>query len=74
MIDNKKISVEDQKEYQYRVGVLLFLMKQSRPDIATKTKDLSKANDSVQTLAYGVVVCDLIFIGHKKSWLKVRAN
>ena len=34
----------DKKEYHFRVGMLLFLMKHFRPDIANATRDLSKAN------------------------------
>ena len=40
-----KISLEDQKDYWSRVGMLLSFVKQSRPNIANMTRDLSKAND-----------------------------
>ena len=52
MIDSEKISAEDQNEYQPRVGMLLFLVKHSRPDIANATRNLSKSNDGVNSAAF----------------------
>ena len=40
MIGSEKISVENQKEYQLLVGILLFLVKHSRLDIAKMTRQL----------------------------------
>ena len=44
MVDNEKISAEDQQEYQLGVGMLLYLIKHSCLDIANATRKLSKAN------------------------------
>ena len=45
MIKNKIISMEDQEEYQPGVGMLLFLVKHSRPYVVNMTRELSKASD-----------------------------
>ena len=47
MIKSEKISVEDQKEYPLGVGILLYLLKHMRPDIADLTMELLKVNNSV---------------------------
>ena len=50
--DYKKVLVEDQWIYQSGVGMLLYLMKHSRPNIADVTRELSKANNEVNPAAY----------------------
>ena len=52
MFDNEKISAEDQKEYQSKVCMLLFLVQLSKPDIANATRELSKANDGANYAAF----------------------
>ena len=52
LIDGKKISAEDQKEYWSEVGMLSFPVKHSRPDIANTTTELSKANDGENLAAF----------------------
>ena len=51
MIDSEKIS-EDEKEYQSRVKILLFLVKCSRPDIANASRDLFMENDGTNLAAF----------------------
>ena len=48
----EKISVEDQRTYRSGMGMLLSLVKHSRPDIANVTRELSKANDGANPAAY----------------------
>ena len=50
--EHEKISVEDQKTYRSGMGMLLYLVKHSRPDIANVTRELSKANDGANPAAY----------------------
>ena len=45
VIDNEKISAKDQQEYQSCVGMLLYLVKHSHPNLANMTRELSKANN-----------------------------
>ena len=52
IIKSQKISAEDQEKYWSGVGMLLFLVKHSRPDIANATIELSKANDGVSFAAF----------------------
>ena len=52
MEDYKKISVEEQQIYWSGVGMPLYLVKHSRPNIANLTRELSKANDGVNPAAY----------------------
>jgi hypothetical protein len=43
--EEEKISAEDQVLYRSRVGMLLYLVKHSRPDIANVVRELSKCLD-----------------------------
>ena len=40
--DNAKMSDKDKTHYKSRVGMLLFLIKHTRPDLANATRELSK--------------------------------
>ena len=48
----KKISIEDQQEYRLDVGMLLYQVKRSCPDLANLTKKPSKAYDGANPVAY----------------------
>ena len=52
MIDGEKNSAKDQKEYQSGLGMLLFLVKHSKSDIANVTSKLSKTNDDVSSAKF----------------------
>ena len=52
MIESEKISIKDQQEYQKGVGMVLYLVKQSRPDNANTTRELSKENDGANPAAF----------------------
>ena len=52
MIDSERISTEDQKEHQSGVGMLLLLLKHSRSDVATDTREFSNANDVASIAAF----------------------
>ena len=52
MIEIEKISAKNEQEYQFGVGLLVYLMKQSCPDLANTTRELSKANDRMNFAAY----------------------
>jgi hypothetical protein len=47
-----KIGPEEQKIYRSGVGMLLYLVKHSRPDIANAVRELSKALDGTSPAAY----------------------
>jgi hypothetical protein len=47
-----KIDVDKQKTYRSGVGMLLYLVKHSRPDIANAVRELSKALDGTSIAAY----------------------
>lgn len=49
--DDVKISSKDQTRYRSGVGMLLYLVKFSRPDISNAVRELSKANDGA-TMAH----------------------
>ena len=51
MIKSKKISAEDQKQYQLGVGMLLYLVKHLIPNISNMTRKLLKANDGENPVA-----------------------
>ena len=62
MIKIEKISAEDQKEYWLGVGVLLYLVKHSRPDIANATMELLKANNGVNPVAFKELLCLIKYV------------
>ena len=50
MNESQKVSESDQRVFRSRVGMLLYLVKHSRPDIANAVRELSKSMDGA-TLA-----------------------
>ena len=52
MSERKNISAEDQREYWLGIGMLLFLVTHSRPEIANMSRELSKANDGANPVAF----------------------
>ena len=46
------IGKKEQSKYRTGVGMLLFLVKHSRPDIANRTRELSKVLDGANKGAY----------------------
>ena len=69
----EKVNGESQTEYRSGVGMLLFLVKYSRPDIANAVRELSKVNDGA-TQAHQKELYRLIkFVIDTKDWrLKYR--
>ena len=73
LIKSEKISMEDQKEYWSGVGMLLFLVKHSRPDIVNMTRELSKASDGANLVAFKDLLYVIIYILDKKNFsLKLK--
>ena len=71
MIESEKISAEDQREYQWVVGMLFYLVKHLQQDITHATRELSKCEPcSLQ----GKLTCDQACFGCKKSWFEDRTN
>ena len=58
VIESEKISEEDQKEYWSGVGMLLYLVKHSRPYIANMTRELLKANYGANPAAFKELLSD----------------
>ena len=52
MEENERISMEDEQDYQSGIGMLLYLVKHSGPNLANATRALSKANDMTNPAAY----------------------
>ena len=50
--DIKKISIDDQQTYPSGIGMLLYLIKHSRPNLANMTRELSKANVSANLTTF----------------------
>ena len=57
--EDEKLSEEDQKQYRSGVGMLLYLLKHSRPDLSNSARELSKVMDGAtkahQKLLYRVI-------------------
>jgi hypothetical protein len=49
---DEKISAEDQSTYRSGVGMLLYLVKHSRPDISNAVRELSKSMDGASMAAF----------------------
>ena len=52
VVDNEKISTKDQKEYQLGEGMMLYLVKHLHLNLANMTRELSRANDGANPVAY----------------------
>ena len=62
--------VDDKKQSKYRtgVGMLLFLIKHSRPDIANCTQELSKVLDGATHSAYKEMLRVMKFVIATREW------
>ena len=56
------VSKEEQSKYRTGVGMLLFLVKHTRPDIANCTRELSKVLDKATVSAYKEMIRIIKFI------------
>ena len=73
MEENEKILTEDQQEYQSGVGMLLYLVKHSCPDLANRTRELSKAKNFANPVAYKELLWVIKYvINTKKLGLKIE--
>ena len=73
--DYEKISMEDQRIYCSCVGMLLYLVKHSQPDLANMTRELSKANNSANPAAYKELLRMIKYvIKTKKLGLKIDSK
>ena len=66
--DMKRVSKEEQSKYCMGVGMLLFLIKHSRPDIANSTRELSKVLDGATESAYKEMLRVIKFVVDTKNW------
>ena len=68
VFDNEKISTEDQREYLSGVGMLLFLVMHSRPDIFSATWEMLKANDSANPTAFHELIWVIRYVNDTKNF------
>ena len=69
----KCISKSDQKLYRSGVGMLLYLVKHSRPDIANPVRELSKVLDGATEEAFKEMLRVIKYVLDTKSWgLKIQ--
>ena len=64
----EKVTKEEQSKYCTGVGMLLFLIKHSRPDIANCTRELSKVLDGATESAYKEMLRVIKFVIDTKNW------
>ena len=67
LIDSEKISIKDQQKYWPGVGMLLYLVKHSCPNLANTTRELSKTNDGVNPAAYKGLLCIIKYVLDTKN-------
>jgi len=66
--DSERISSEMQSEYMSGVGMLLYLVKYSRPDIANAVRELTKCMDGATPAAYKEMLRLIKFVQCTKTW------
>jgi len=66
--DSERISAEMQSEYMSGVGMLLYLVKYSRPDIANAVRELTKCMDGATPAAYKEMLRLIKFVLCTKTW------
>ena len=64
----ERIDQGKQSKYRTGVGMLLFLIKHSRPDIANCTRELSKVLDGATESAYKEMIRVIKFVASTKEW------
>ena len=74
VIDIENISTKDQWEYWLIVGMSLYLVKHSHPDLANTTRELSKAKDGMNPAAQGTPTCNEVCVGHEEHWSKNKTH
>jgi hypothetical protein len=73
MKDDPLISVEDQKKFRSGVGMLLYLVKHSRPDIANAVRELSKVADGATQAHWKAMMRVIKFVIDTENYgLKIK--
>jgi hypothetical protein len=71
--DEEKITDEEQSEYRMGVGMLLYLVKHSRPDIANAVRELSKSVDGATYASLKEMKRIIKYVLDTKEWgLKIE--
>ena len=69
------ISSEDQKKFRSGVGMLLYLVKHSRPDIANAVRELSKVADGATTAHWNALMRTIKFVLDTEDYgLKIKPS
>ena len=63
----KKILIKDQQKYWSDIGMLFYLVKHLRPDLANATRELSNANDGENPVAYKRLLCMIKYVINTKN-------
>ncbi len=66
--DNQKISTEKQSLYRSGIGMLLYLIKYSRPDIANALHECTKVLDGATMYAYCDMLCIIKYVLDTKDF------
>ena len=73
MEDYKKMLMEDQRIYQLGMGMLLYLVKHSQPNLANATRELFKVNNRANPAAYKELLHVIKYIVETKNLgLKIK--
>jgi len=69
------VSEEEQKQFRSGVGMLLFLIKHSRPDIANPVRELSKVLDGASPLHFKYMIRVMKYVMETKDYgLHIKPN
>ena len=72
---SEKVSERDQKIYRSGVGMLLYLVKHSRPDIANAVRELTKVMDGATPAAFKEMKRTINYVLNTKNYaLKIAPN
>ena len=72
MEESEEISTKDEWEYLLGVGMLLYLVKHSCPDLANGTRELLKANDGANPAAFKELLHLIKYVLDKDVALKIE--
>jgi len=67
-VDSDMVTAEEQSEYMSGIGMLLYLVKHSRPDIANAVRELTKCMSAATPAAYKEMYRLIKFVLCTKTW------
>ena len=75
LIPDQLVSLDEQRSYRSGVGILLYLVKFSRPDISNAVRELSKASDGADNSSFKCLLRTIKYVLDTRNlYLKYEVN